>query len=257
MSFLRYLEVEPCAALAGLVARISFSIDEARPYGPIRVLPDGGTDLLLSIPHGGGDARATVFGAKTTALVANNDAPLDQIAAHLRPGAAARILGVPARELRDRAVPLHELWGERARQLVERMQEARTGDDRRRILEHALIESGRARQATSETQSLVDRAVEAMHAHAGRVRIRALADDLGVGLRRLERAFLEHVGLRPKFLARVMRFRMAHAELRRGGEAARVALWSGYSDQSHMVREFRALAGSSPSQLRPGEALRK
>ena len=33
------------------------------------------------------------------------------------------------------------------------------------------------------------------------------------------------------------------------GSAARVAQWAGYSDQSHMVRDFRAFAGAPPSQL--------
>ena len=69
--------------------------------------------------------------------------------------------------------------------------------------------------------------------------------------RHLERLFLDAVGLSPKRLARIARFQRAlrrarGAEPRRRG--AVTAAQCGYADQSHFIREFRQLAGCSPSE---------
>jgi AraC-like DNA-binding protein len=59
------------------------------------------------------------------------------------------------------------------------------------------------------------------------------------------------VGLRPKLLLRILRLQKAVelAESRRATQA-HIALGAGYADESHMVREFRALAGVTPRELR-------
>jgi len=86
--------------------------------------------------------------------------------------------------------------------------------------------------------------------------IEAIASDVGLTRRHLERLFREQVGLTPRTYARVRRFQRALASLERLGRAGSVrpgtetALDSGYADQAHFVREFRALAGSTPSASR-------
>jgi len=69
--------------------------------------------------------------------------------------------------------------------------------------------------------------------------------------RRLERAFGHAVGLGPKALTRVLRFRHALRAIGRVGRApagwAAVAAAAGYADQSHLIREFKALAGVTPA----------
>lgn len=56
-------------------------------------------------------------------------------------------------------------------------------------------------------------------------------------------------GLTPKHAARVIRFDRARRALHAGAvTGAEVAAHHGYADQSHFVREFRALAGCAPGQ---------
>ena len=61
------------------------------------------------------------------------------------------------------------------------------------------------------------------------------------------------VGLTPKTIARVVRFDRARRLLQRGVMVLRrpmladLAVACGYYDQAHLDREFRALAGCSPS----------
>jgi AraC-like DNA-binding protein len=77
--------------------------------------------------------------------------------------------------------------------------------------------------------------------------IGALVGD-AASARRLERKFLRDVGVPPKRLARMFRLQLA-VRLWLAGEAGNrsdLAASAGYSDQSHMVHEFRALAGVPP-----------
>jgi len=72
----------------------------------------------------------------------------------------------------------------------------------------------------------------------------------GLTGRHLLRRFRDEVGLGPKELCRVLRLQSA-LELRGAGCAdwVEVALQAGFCDQSHLVREARALAGAPPGAL--------
>jgi AraC-like DNA-binding protein len=88
-----------------------------------------------------------------------------------------------------------------------------------------------------------------LHATGGRVRIGELARETGWSARHLGTVLRRETGLAPKAAARVVRFDRARREVaRRGGrDLAAVAAVAGYADQSHLDREFRALAGLPPS----------
>jgi methylphosphotriester-DNA--protein-cysteine methyltransferase len=232
-------------ALAPWLAGLAASTDDSAPEA-VRVLPDGGIDLLFSAPAGGGAWTAEVFGAKTTALVVEDAERMDKIAVRLRPGAAARWLGVPAHSLTDRAVPLDALWGRAARELTARLDEARDPSARRALVEAALLTRA-PREA--EPSAAVDVAVAAIVANGGRAPVHALARVLGTGGRRLERAIREHVGLAPKRFARIVRLGRARSALAHGASQLEAALAAGYFDQAHLHRDCRALAGVAPAEL--------
>ena len=82
-------------------------------------------------------------------------------------------------------------------------------------------------------------------ASGGRIPIAAL----GASERRLRARVREQVGPAPKTVARLVRLRRAVALLGRdyGRRVAEIAAGCGYDDQAHTSREFRALAGTSPS----------
>ena len=65
--------------------------------------------------------------------------------------------------------------------------------------------------------------------------------------RHLTNRFRAEVGLRPKEAARVVRFDRARRLLHAGRPARRRGRRAGYFDQAHLNREFRALAGCSPT----------
>jgi methylphosphotriester-DNA--protein-cysteine methyltransferase len=104
----------------------------------------------------------------------------------------------------------------------------------------------------TDAEALAARAVALLRRARGGVGVREVAAALGVGERRLERAFDHAVGMGPKALAGVLRFRRlvrAMDDARGRGPIAWAALAAaaGYADQPHLVREFKRLAGLTPS----------
>ncbi|MEW2383696.1 AraC family transcriptional regulator [Micromonospora sp. NPDC047707] len=90
--------------------------------------------------------------------------------------------------------------------------------------------------------------VESIRGDRTVVRVDDVARRHGTSVRRLQRLFLAHVGVGPKWVIR--RYRLQEAiEQAAGGplDWARLAADLGYSDQSHLVREFSAVTGRTPA----------
>ena len=93
-------------------------------------------------------------------------------------------------------------------------------------------------------------AVRAIRSSHGVVEVEGLAEAVGVTPRSLQRSFADQVGISPKALARMVRFQRVFAAVRDDPASfSRVAYECGYSVQSHLIRHFRALAGSAPARL--------
>jgi AraC-like DNA-binding protein len=162
------------------------------------------------------------------------------------PTLADAALGVPASELADRIVPLRDLW---------------PADDVARLFEAA--SRGSTRSATALVRDAVmhrlaeqlpadplSRAAADLIAHrGGRVSIHALARRHALSRRQFTRRFTRAAGLSPKLFARLSRFqRLVHGLL--STDVSRWASMSsavGFYDQSHMINDFRELAGCSPT----------
>ena len=214
---------------------------------PNRVLPDGCADVIAGIDGLPGPAAV---GTMRTAAVYPLAGAVDLFGIRFHPGGALPFLGVPLGELTDRRVPLDTLWGPRAGDLGDLMEPAsllaRAAHAERLLRE-------RLRPARHREDDLVRHAVALLRRARGSVGVREAAAALGVGERRLQRAFEQGVGVGPKALARVLRFRRVVGAIDRVRAAGAPVRWAalaaeaGYADQPHLVREFRALAGVTPS----------
>lgn len=167
----------------------------------------------------------------------------------LAPLGAHRLLGLAGADLRDGSLRLGDVFGREGDELVARLVEAPDWAARFALADAFLLRrSERARAVDPEVGWAWDRLCET----GGRLRIAALAGELGWSRRHLATRFRHQAGLGPKETARVLRFSRAVRLL--GGDGAPpslsdLAAGTGYADHSHLVREFRALAGCTPSQL--------
>ena len=241
----RYTVLDPGAALAPWVECYwTLHAVDARAV-PTRVLPDGCSDIILGLDNRAPMAIGTMRSAAVYALTG----PIDYFGVRFRPGCALPFLGVPLSELTDARIALDDLWGREAR----RLSDVGPGE---RLARMSQVLGERLRRWLRDSRAdepLASRAIALMRQTRGGVGIRAVASALGVGERRLERAFDRNVGLPPKVFARVMRLRRA---IRRIDAAAHdsapliwtmVALDAGYADQPHFIREFAALTGITPA----------
>lgn len=194
-----------------------------------RIVPDACVDLIWS------GERLMIAGPDTAARVVSLTRGSRAVGARLRPGAAGAVLGMPASELRDASPDAADVLGrEVAEALLERLA---AGADPCEVLLRALELRG-----IDAPDPLVRAAVAALG--RPRARVGAVAAELGVSARQLQRRLSDAVGYGPKMLARVLRFR--RLQKLPPAPLVELALDAGYADQAHMTAEVTSLAGLSP-----------
>jgi AraC-like DNA-binding protein len=228
-----------------------------------RVLPDGCMELIVHL----GEAFVSVSDAGTRTRQAGSllvgmltrpialqtpSGAIDTMGVRFRPGGAYAFVPGPVATLADGAVALDDLWGAEGPRLVEQLHA--TGDDvaaRVAIVARALT----ARLVRAEHDRLVGFVVQSLVRSAGRASVSRVALAVGVTPRHLQRRFQERVGVSPKVLARILRFQntLRYRTASTPVEWARVAVECGYADQSHLIREYAALAGETPASLLAAE----
>jgi len=219
----------------------------AVPTGRHRLVPDACIELLW-ISNG----AIWVCGPETAAW--NFELPVGTTAAGVRflPGVAPSLLGVSASDIADTRAPLRAVLGDTAeRALRIEIEGAADLDGQRRTLER-FVERLVARCATS-CQRELDFAERVLNVLASSPRANAahLAGQLEMTVRQLHRRCLVGFGYGPSMLARLLRLQRFLALVEQSGHAtnslARLAIEAGYSDQSHLARDCRAITGLAPT----------
>jgi AraC-like DNA-binding protein len=170
------------------------------------------------------------------------------ILVELPPLGAYSLLGTPLWELTDTVVDLATGLGTSAEQMVARIAQTPRWPERFAVLDEML--ATRALRGPAPAPEVVW-AWRRLCQSTGRISITRLAAEVGWTRRHLLTRFREQIGLAPKTAARVIRFQHALRQLRQPHRPtlATIALNSGYSDQPHLNREFRTLAGVVPGKL--------
>ena len=170
---------------------------------------------------------------------------LELLGVQFCPGAALAFVDEPSAALVDRLADEAVLRRSLAREIACTVHGA-DREDRLERLQAALVSAlaGRRRRGPSP---LVRAAVGMLATEEGATRIEALADQLGVSRRQLERRFRAEIGVAPKTLAMVLRFRRVLGAIERRSEGwPAMALRCGYFDQAHLIRDFKRFTGRTP-----------
>jgi len=162
------------------------------------------------------------------------------------PFGARALFGLPAGELGSAVVHLEELIGRRAGEWLDRLRSAPTWAARFAVLDDVL--AGAVVDGPPPPAEVV-RAWDRLVTTGGGIEVAALAQEVGWSRRHLAQRFQEEIGLAPKVAGRVLRFDRATSLLRRAVRPglADVAAVCGYYDQAHLTRDFRELAGLTPT----------
>ena len=166
----------------------------------------------------------------------------------LHPLAAQALLGCRSAELLGPGDHGHEVLGRAATELHDRVGSRTDPDGWLDEVEKWL----RCRTADARRTSVrpeVAAAWQVAQATGGRCRIEDLARTVQLSPRQLRALMIAETGLSPKQLCRQFRFDGVVARLADGDRTlAQIAAENGYADQAHLTREFRQMAGCTPTQ---------
>jgi AraC-like DNA-binding protein len=247
----------PSPPLADLVERF-WQCSDVPDHRRERILPSGTFELVMNLRedeiriydplHPDRCKRysgAVVSGPYSRPFVIDPQQHASIVGVHFKPGGAFPFLGVPAKELADTHVELESLWGRMAGELREQLCALPTMQPFSHLNDTLL---SRLRQSP-DRHVAVSSAIKMFARTSGTARVRDLARRIGLSERRFIQVFADEVGLTPKLYGRLQRFQQVRERLR-GVETpnwAHVAVESGYFDQSHLIRDFQAFSGFSPT----------
>lgn len=189
--------------------------------------------------------RVWISGPSTRPDVVEFGRAHDSLDLKLTPLGAYSLIGWPLRQLAGEVVALDDVFGKAGADLAGRLLEARDPERRVEIVEAFLLHRAARRLVPTPAVAYAWRRISAS---SGQVSIAKLAEELGMSRRHLTASFHEQVGLSPKKAARLLRFAHVRAEIQNTPVRwAEIAQECGYVDQSHLHRDFRDFAASTPT----------
>lgn len=249
----------PCSQLTGIVTDL-IGFRELRPFRcrqieaasltiPLVISFGEAFAIGLSRPPSGNDRFASfAAGLHAGPVVIDSFGKSCCIQVNFAPLGARRFFGMPMSELTDRMVGLDEVLGIWGRRLREMLGEQTDWHGRLDVAESSIVER---LIKTPPPSTEVRWALDKIMASGGRGRVATIASEIGWSRKHLAARFADQTGLGPKAVARIVRFNNAASLARRVERPAwaDIAAACGFADQAHLVREFRELAGATPTGL--------
>ena len=253
----------PAPPLRGLVGWYSGYRQRGIPQGRHRGLPSPWLTLIITLDEplsmaahpdpaaAPGDYPTLLGGLHLTPALIDIPGRQSGIQVAVSPLGARVLLGLPAGELAGTDVHADDVLGAGVHEVHDKVREAPDWAARFAVVDDWLLHRmSRHDGVGTLVASPVADAWQRLLSAGGHLRIDKLAADTGFGERHLRNRFRAEIGLAPKAAARVIRFDLARRRLAaRPGmlDLARLAADCGYADQSHLDREFAALASCTPS----------
>jgi AraC-like DNA-binding protein len=239
-SFQRHRFLDPGADLTPFVAHYWAVTWDLRGQPPYRQLVVPYPDVHLSFVNG----VARVRGVARGHVFRDLDGLGRVFGVAFRPGCFRPFLGSSVSGLTDRSVPASEVFGPDVPEAA--MASATDETAMWRVVERFLGANLPARDPVAEEVAGV---VALVAAQPGITRVDDLAQRVSTSVRRLQRLFAEYVGIGPKWVIRRYRLHEITERMAAGERIdwARLAAELGYTDQTHLSRDFTSIVGESPT----------
>ncbi len=244
---MRFRESLPPEDLSKLVACFwEFVAGPDVPAGHIHTIPvDGCTSVSCLV----GQGPVGVIGPRLESYRIPIYPNTTYMGVRFVPGATYATIGLEGAKLRDHVGLLDVLAPGLATEFRAALRPGSTLDQS--AVELASVVRGWSAGRTPPDE-IVQAAVAAMTMSAGTARVTTITEKIGLSERQFLRRFRSAVGLTPKQFGRVVRFRAAAVDvaMRDAKSWGEVAAERGYSDQSHLVREFAEIFGMTPTEFK-------
>ncbi|GAA3244462.1 DUF6597 domain-containing transcriptional factor [Dactylosporangium siamense] len=241
-AFQRHGSTPPSPPLAGVVGRYWWATWDLRDQAPYRQLLPPTPSVHLTFPTDGPPLLRGVHRRHFHRVLSGAGGVLGVA---FVPGTFRRFLDAPATTLTDRTVPAADIFGPDLPTFEFHDSGPPTGGTD--AVDAFLAERLPSDPVGDEVAAWVERA----SATPDLRRVDDLAALCGVGVRRLQRLFADHVGASPKWLLRRLRLQEVTDTLAAAPGApvdwAGLAADLGYVDQAHLSRDFTAMFGEPPT----------
>ncbi|MBO9537207.1 helix-turn-helix domain-containing protein [Herbaspirillum sp.] len=245
----------PHAALSPFIDRL-WGWESVSPE-PVRLptlLPGTGAELYVHYgepfrieTRGGPPAavdRGHLFCIRNTPIPLSPASGIGFVAVRFKIGMLRRFTNLPANELADSRLCVHDLWGVAGTRLAQQLSGAAGHRERIALLQRFLL-----RHLRTESEDLpVEQAMGLLYRQGTALSIDALAGGANLGRRQFERRWQKFSGQSPSEVKGLIRFQRAVRQLMiiPSAGVADTALACGYFDQAHFIHDFRRRVGMAP-----------
>jgi len=165
-----------------------------------------------------------------------------------QPNGINQLLGIPASEFHNLIVPIEDILGEKAAMLQEKLSQ-QNNHEGLALLNYFF--SSMIIAKPTDNQLAINNSLHFITSCKGHFSLKQLVEHTGFSERHLERKFKESVGLNPKKFGSIIRLHHFLKLLKNKSSEANltsIAYDAGFSDQSHLIKEFRKHTGITPSE---------
>lgn len=227
---------------------VSWALNEGeRLDQPIIDLPA----VTLTVEQGDVPSRLVVTGVHGRAWRRTIHGTGHVFAIRLKPAGLAVLSDLTPKQVADATVPLTEKLDSRLHALMRGISRGADPAARARIADRAIAQVLTERAPTPAgllANNVLDQLRDRIHSRTGPM----LAEHFAYGERTIQRACIDALGHGPKWLSRRIRLQEIALTLasRPDDDLAVIAADHGYTDQSHLTRDFRTTTGITPDAYR-------
>lgn len=247
-----YIEVPPCDALKPFIR--CFWGTESVLSAPCKsaasvVSPDTCMDIIFHIDVLTGAYKASFCGIDERSHMSGNvcsDTGTAMFGIRFYPWSAVLFAAEDMSRCKNGCFAADEYFGGNIPRLGERIVQCNTIYERARAAEMILMDM----LTESRTDSALLNGMYHIISTDGRAKIADICGYACVSERTLERLFLRGTGVSPKTMSSLMRYQLLWRDIlsEHGGNMLDLAEKYGYTDQSHLLRDFKRRHLMSPSQ---------
>lgn len=161
----------------------------------------------------------------------------------------SRLLGIASNELKDCILGTSDLFGSRSVEVREKLLAQSSIQGRINVVED-FLKTFPAKKIRP-LQPLVTASIDVIVKNKGIVSSRQLTQFTGHNERKLERAFIESIGISPRRFSSIVRLHVFLRHLKTRAKKTNlttIGYDAGYYDQPHLIREFKKHTGLTPTQ---------
>jgi AraC-like DNA-binding protein len=217
-----------------------------------KIIPDGFPEIIF---HYGDPYRIKLdeqwelqspslfAGQLTKYFYMENSGRSGMVGIKFKPSAVAYLFNLKMSQFTDNVFALTDVIGEKLRSLENGLRATR---DRTHMI--ALLNKELGEINTPRKENSIDKAINLIFLTHGMISVAEIYNQVKITERQLQRLFDDHIGLSPKFYSRVVRFSYIF-QLAKDKKLSwsEVGLESGFYDQPHFIRNFKAFTGEDPT----------